>query len=93
VISFSIAMRKFFSTTDGRIGLGPPGMRKGDTVCIVPGSKAPLVLRSSEQRFTLPESGLVVQCHEFVRDCYMNGIMDGEAIVDFERRHVEVFLL
>lgn len=52
-------------------GLGPPKCDKGDLVCILFGCSVPVILRMSpknEDKYT------------FVGECYVHGMMDGEAI-------------
>jgi hypothetical protein len=39
--------RRFFTTENGLIGLGPPDTEKGDLVCIFNGCTLPLVLREA----------------------------------------------
>ena len=76
----------------GYLGLGPEKMVNGDSVWILKGGRVPLVLRADEQatpyRGLLPaengESRPVM--HTLVGDCYVHGIMDGEAAGDFDRR-------
>jgi hypothetical protein len=63
--------RALFATHDGHLGLGPNRARKGDVVFVVPGNETPLVLRplpGTQDRFT------------FVGECYVHGIMDGQAL-------------
>lgn len=68
--------RKFFRTRgDGlgerkRLGLGPTGTEKGDIVCILYGCTVPVVLRERPDK----------DGFEFVGECYLHGMMDGEAI-------------
>lgn len=60
--------RQLFTTKRGYIGLAPLGADCGDIVCIFPGCSVPLILRQ-QQWF-----------HELIGDCYVHGIMNGEAI-------------
>lgn len=59
--------RCLFYTTSGHIGLGPGDMNLGDTVCILGGAGMPIVVRPLADHFGI------------VGDCYLNGVMDGEA--------------
>ncbi|OQU97633.1 hypothetical protein CLAIMM_03533 [Cladophialophora immunda] len=61
--------RRLFLTAAGHIGLGPGETRVGDSVCIVGGSSMPLILR--------PRNG---EDSTFVGPCYVDDIMDGEAV-------------
>ena len=60
--------RRFFTTVSGYMGLGPPGMRTGDKICIFLGVEVPWVVRRDGEKYTL------------VGECYVHGIMDGEVI-------------
>ncbi|KAH7377533.1 heterokaryon incompatibility protein-domain-containing protein [Cadophora sp. MPI-SDFR-AT-0126] len=62
--------RCLFYTTSGHIGLGPGDMALGDVVCILGGTVMPIVVRPLEDQFGI------------VGDCYVNGVMDGEAVSD-----------
>jgi hypothetical protein len=79
-ISANILCRRFFITSNGSIGIGPPGMRVGDEVWILCGGMVPYVLRRSEETFSLPDLDIVDQpCHTLAGESYVDGIMDGEA--------------
>ncbi|KAI1135346.1 HET-domain-containing protein [Hypoxylon sp. FL0543] len=61
--------RRFFVTNSGYIGLGPPSLEAGDSICVlVPGMVA-YVLRGSKNGKW-----------KYVGECYLHGIMDGEMI-------------
>ena len=68
--------RLFCSTKQGRIGLAPCTTQTGDLVAIIMGADVPFVLRSTG-----------VGTYELVGDCYIHGIMDGEAL---EGKHDQV---
>ena len=59
-----------FTLKDGYFGIGPPGTRKGDRLCILLGCEFPLVIRPQGQQFVL------------VGSCYVYGAMRGEFIDD-----------
>jgi hypothetical protein len=59
--------RKLFRTTKGYIGIGPRSLQKGDGVALFKGGMVPLVMRSLGDKW------------ELVGDCYVHGIMHGEA--------------
>jgi len=69
--------RAFFVTKNGRMGLCSLGVMPGDQVWVVFGSLVPFVLR--------PRQGNGGQSthypYGFVSDCYLQGIMDGEATI------------
>ena len=58
--------RRFFTTLGGYMGVGPPGMQPGDSVCVFLGGNVPWVVRQEGSEYTL------------VGECYVHGIMDGE---------------
>ncbi|KAK5081488.1 hypothetical protein LTR70_008559 [Exophiala xenobiotica] len=61
-------MRRCFITQDGRIGVGPTSMKKGDTVVVLFGGGTPYVLRRWKGKWL------------FLGGCYVTGIMRGESI-------------
>lgn len=71
------AFRVFF-TKMGYIGLGPENVQVGDTVHILLGASVPFVLR----QLTPPNVIEQEPRHEYIGHCYVQGIMDGEALQD-----------
>ncbi|KAL8841284.1 MAG: hypothetical protein Q9176_003377 [Flavoplaca citrina] len=69
-INSMIKGKVLFITTDGRLGLAPEATVSGDLVCVILGCRYPLVLRPSNN-----------SSHEVVGECYIDGIMDGEALL------------
>ncbi|KAF3033673.1 hypothetical protein E8E12_001601 [Didymella heteroderae] len=70
--------RCFFRANDGYLGLAPIGTRVGDAVCVLLGSRHPVVLR--------PAGSIDgYSAWEVVGVCYTHGLMDGEAI--YGNRH------
>jgi hypothetical protein len=59
--------RKFFVTSEGRMGLGPRLMREDDLVVILRGGLEPIILRKVDNHYRL------------IGVAYIYGIMDGEA--------------
>jgi len=59
--------RRLFKTTKGYIGIGPRSLQKSDAVALFKGGMVPLVIRSLGDKW------------ELVGDCYVHGIMHGEA--------------
>lgn len=66
--AFSYIGRRFFSTTSGRIGIGPADLQTGDVLAVLQGGQLPFVLRERGDDFTL------------LGPTYTLGIMNGEAI-------------
>jgi hypothetical protein len=60
--------RRFFTTQGGHVGVGPKVGESGDVVVILYGSRAPCVLRRRGEHY------------KFLGTCYVDGIMDGEAV-------------
>jgi hypothetical protein len=70
--------RRFFKTKgkpgkDPLFGLGSQDIKAGDMICILFGCSVPVVLRK------VHEPGKVY--HKFIGECYVHGMMDGEAII------------
>ena len=58
--------RRFFTTLGGYMGIGPPGMRIDDLICVFLGGAVPWIVRQEGGEYVL------------VGECYVHGIMDGE---------------
>jgi hypothetical protein len=65
--------RKPFVSANGHLGLGPDHIEPGDVIAVVLGYQVPLVLRKSAN-----------EKYEIVGEAYVDGIMDGEAVVEKE---------
>lgn len=59
--------RRFCVSTDGYFGIVPKEVKEHDWICILSGNPTPFVLREIENGYTL------------IGDCYVQGLMDGEA--------------
>jgi hypothetical protein len=74
-----------FITDRGYLGLGQEGSKVGDVVCILCGGETPFMLRQSsapnQRRF------------QFLSECYVHGVMDGEVINNQESSHLEKFMI
>ena len=73
--------RRSFVTDLGFIGFGPAASTIGDEICFLFGGKVPFVIRREDNR------------SRFVGECFVLGIMDGEAIHDFDDSQIEKFVL
>jgi hypothetical protein len=60
--------RVMFVSSTGWLGLAPHGTREGDVVFVAVGADVPYVLRACEDGY------------ELIGECYVQGIMDGEAM-------------
>jgi len=65
------------------VGLGPVQARKGDSICILHGSRIPWVLRARP-----PEANT----YEVIGQCFVHGLMYGEA-VDWAEEDADTFVL
>jgi hypothetical protein len=74
VISLDTAThgRKFFKTASGSIGLCPPHTKPGDEIWVLYGCRVPLIFRAQS------EEGR--RHYTLIGDCYLDGIMNGEAM-------------
>lgn len=77
----SLQRRSFFTTLKGYIGLGPSSTERGDLICILYGCKKPLVLRPQGEHFVV------------VGECYVHGLMFGEAMESAQSHDETVFSL
>lgn len=68
--------RCFFITEDDKFGTGPPQMEAGDEVWVLFGSRVPFILRP----ITNVKQGNRSNAYNFIGDCYLHGIMDGQAL-------------
>ena len=66
--------RAFFPTTKGRMGLGNPQV--GDEIWVLLGGVVPFILRPDHDYLS----------HVLVGDCFVDGLMDGEAMSDLEKK-------
>jgi hypothetical protein len=76
---FPMIDRKSFITQDGLMGLGPQCMEKGDIFCVLFGGQCLYALRPTQS----PGEYL------YVGDCYVHGLMYGEAMEGYEKGEVE----
>jgi len=60
--------RRLFATAKGYIGLGPSCIEDNDLLCVIPGCEIPMIIRPEQDH------------HIIVGECYVQGMMDGEAI-------------
>jgi hypothetical protein len=68
------AWRRLFVTDNGYVGLGAHGVQPGDKVCVLFGGATPYVVRPTG----------VEGEYLFMGECYVHGLMDGEAITLWE---------
>lgn len=66
--------RCFFITDNGKLGMGTGYLDTGDVICVPFGCCTPVILRPDGENDE----------YRFVGDCYVDGYMDGELIVQWE---------
>lgn len=70
---------KLFRTSKGYLGLGPEILKPGDVVAVIFGAKVPFILRPEGDHYLL------------LGDCYVHGIMKGEAVEEWAGANPEKF--
>jgi len=65
--------RRFCTTENNRTGLIPQLACTGDVVCIIAGLQVPYILRPSTRKTS-------TRAFELIGECYIDGIMEGEAM-------------
>lgn len=87
--------RAFMISRLGRMGLVPSTavltFPEADSMFVFPGAKSPVVLRSVGVR-DIPGLG-AMECHEWLGDCYLHGMMDGEGMEGFGARSQTVYVV
>ena len=73
--------RKLFSTLSGYIGIGDGTLESGDLVCVFLGGMTPFIIRPVDQKY------------KFVGECYVHGIMHGEALEEGLKRRQLITLI
>jgi hypothetical protein len=81
-VSAACSNRSFFTTLDGRVGLGPSNLETGDTVCIFCNTFTPFIIRSRESGHS-----------ELIGEAYVHGLMYGEIFDEKDEEHLEKILL
>jgi hypothetical protein len=72
--------RRFFISEFGFIGLAPAKAEPGDVVCILFGAKVPYAIRKMGQFW------------RFIGECFVLGVMEGEAGVNLEEDRIQDFI-
>ncbi|KAI1496814.1 heterokaryon incompatibility protein-domain-containing protein [Biscogniauxia marginata] len=75
------AHRRLFITSRGYIGLAPWNAKPGDTICLLEDGKTPFILRKAHMS----------DYWHFVGECYVYGIMGGEAMAEYSKLDLEIF--
>ncbi|KAK4465876.1 HET-domain-containing protein [Cladorrhinum samala] len=72
--------RVFFLTESGYMGLGPMNMKVGDAVAVLIGGETPFIIREGKAR----------NRYRMLEQCYVHGIMDGEALPGREFEDIRI---
>ncbi|RYF43154.1 MAG: hypothetical protein EOO38_19060 [Cytophagaceae bacterium] len=80
IMAMTVARRLIMSRN--RVGLGPAGAQVGDELCLLRGGRTPFVIRSTGNKDTIGRP-----MYELIGDCYVQGLMDREAVDENKARH------
>ncbi|KAK4216804.1 heterokaryon incompatibility protein-domain-containing protein [Rhypophila decipiens] len=83
--------RRVCITADGHVGLVPAAAKERDLIVISEGAPTPHVLRESRREVKKKDGSISkIREHRLVGECYVHGIMDGEAVdgKDVKSRHI-----
>jgi hypothetical protein len=72
-IGFACADCRFYVTSGGYFGLGPPVTSPGDIISVFFGGRTPFLIRPQDDSF------------EIVAETYLQGLMNGEALTELEK--------
>jgi hypothetical protein len=77
-MGLAVTNRALFVTDDGKMGLGPASIAKGDKIYILPGGRLPFVLRNVEPPENLDDRLYFARSKAYtvVGDCFFHGAMD-----------------
>ncbi|GKZ38225.1 hypothetical protein AbraIFM66950_010254 [Aspergillus brasiliensis] len=67
-ITLATSYRRLMISSKDYIGLVPSRTQEGDLICVLFGCSVPVILRKQDDHYI------------FIGECYVHGIMDGEAI-------------
>jgi hypothetical protein len=94
------ASRRFFITRSGYIGIGPRTTVEGDRVYVFKGGNVPFIVRSDEPvaedgraEFPAPTDEFVKCGSRLIGDCFVYGLMDGEAFTQTPARIEKLSLI
>lgn len=87
--------RALFITEDGVTGLGPNMARPEDKVCVIHGCRVPFIIRRIEERKVwISEGNMILEnYYVLVGECYVYGLMNGEAVKNEKAEAKDIFLI
>jgi hypothetical protein len=68
----------YFTTADGRLGIGDLGLKNGDEICVLFGGRVLYIIRPLDSHFKL------------VGECYVHGYMNGEVMDLWKDGHLRL---
>ena len=84
-IMYAVSKRRLCYTEHGRIGLIPEAAELGDQIAVFFGGQVLYVVRPvPDEQMTCRHHQRTMQTFNFVGECYINGLMDGEAVSETE---------
>lgn len=90
-ITSATIKRRLFFTRNRYMGLGLRNIKPADVVYVFAAGHMPFAVRSNRAG-CIPGVGQR-SCHRLVGDCYIHGIMDGEAMSDYAGKGTEIYLV
>jgi hypothetical protein len=72
----NLARRRLFTTSGGRLGLGPDGLKARDRILVAKGAR---MLYAVREVYQSPDS-LGVKQYRLLGECYVHGVMNGELL-------------
>lgn len=85
--------RRFFMTEGGTPGLGYPQAQAGDEVYVLLGCDVPYLLRRCEEKVSPEGIDGRLPSFQVIGNCYLHGIMDGEALEGNWEKRIETIVL
>lgn len=84
--------RRFFTTSDGRFGIGPKKLKAGDEVHIALGMQVPIILRKAKDEWGTDESRALYAGWLYIGQAYIHDLMlyKGDLLDDIETGRVEL---
>ena len=93
LLAMTLTGRRCFLTTAGYMGIGHRKISSGDEVFILQGGRCPVVLRRDQSRTAgAEEQNIKSPTFTFAGECFVHGIMDGEAARNFEEQATDVHI-
>ena len=74
------------------MGIGSPLLEKGDEIWILWGGRSPFTLRKAQPRILSDNTEASMPAYITLGDCYVHGIMKGEAMKGNEERAEMIML-